>query len=582
MKRVFSLMIAFAMLLTLAACGGDDTAVSDVAEAAPNVVEMLDTDWYKDTPAQPGDVTQLPERAVYVELSNAADEKAGITVTNDIVYYEAGRDFTYGEGSAEDEHSAEEAAEHTVVTITKAGTYVLSGTLGRGQIAVDLGKDAKEDPNAVVTLVLNGVDVTCTVAPAVIFYNVYECGSDDVDTASYKVDTSAAGANVVIPDGSINQVRGSYVARIYKSVELSDDGKEVVASKKLHKYDAAFYSKMSMNINGGADNSGVLNIVAENEGLDSELHLTMNGGYVVINAGNDGINTNEDGVSVTTVNGGTLDIRCTGSTGEGDGIDSNGWLVINGGRVYAQACATSMDSGIDSDMGIYLNGGTVIASGNMLDRITGGSATYAVFSFREALKAGQHVYLKDMDGNLFMHSYMRNGGNNLIFAVDGMAAGDYTLWVDDVQMAHGGSMMGGMGFGGGRPNMGGFDPSQMQNFDPSKLEGMERPEGFDRGQMGGMEMPEGFDRSQMGGMEMPEGLDRSQMGDMKIPNDFDFGIVGGMPEGMELPEGMEMPQGGMDFGGRGQNGVSGELSEVFTIAEGGNRFSGITKYVPAE
>ena len=56
-----------------------------------------------------------------------------------------------------------------------------------GQIAVDLGEDAEEDPAAVVTLILNGVDITCTVAPAVIFYSVYECGSDDEDAATAAV-----------------------------------------------------------------------------------------------------------------------------------------------------------------------------------------------------------------------------------------------------------------------------------------------------------------------------------------------------------------------------------------------------------
>ena len=85
-------------------------------------------------------------------------------------------------------------------------------------------------------------------APAVIFYNVYECGSADTETAVKDVDTSAAGANVLIADGTVNNITGSYVARIYKpdSVELSEDGTEVVDSKKLHKYDGAFYSKMSM------------------------------------------------------------------------------------------------------------------------------------------------------------------------------------------------------------------------------------------------------------------------------------------------------------------------------------------------
>ena len=199
----------------------------------------------------------------------------------------------------EEAHTAEEAVAHTVVTITQPGTYRLSGTLSAGQVAVDLGEDAEEDPDAVVTLILDGVDITCTVAPAVIFYNVYECGSKDTETASPTVDTSAAGANVLLADGSVNTVTGSHMARIYK--EGTD--------KKLHKYDGAFYSKMSMNVDGESDESGTLNIIADNEGLDSELHLTINGGSIFITAQNDGINTNEDGVSVTTINGGRLSIN---------------------------------------------------------------------------------------------------------------------------------------------------------------------------------------------------------------------------------------------------------------------------------
>ena len=47
---------------------------------------------------------------------------------HDIVCYESGRDFTYGEGTEADEHTAEEAEAHTVVHITQPGTYALSGT----------------------------------------------------------------------------------------------------------------------------------------------------------------------------------------------------------------------------------------------------------------------------------------------------------------------------------------------------------------------------------------------------------------------------------------------------------------------
>lgn len=95
-----------------------------------------------------------------------AGADAAVYVGADIVYYEDGRDETYGEGAEEDAHTAEEAAAHTVVTITQPGTYRVSGTLSRGQLAVDLGEDAEEDPEAVVTLILDGADITCTVAPA--------------------------------------------------------------------------------------------------------------------------------------------------------------------------------------------------------------------------------------------------------------------------------------------------------------------------------------------------------------------------------------------------------------------------------
>ena len=52
---------------------------------------------------------------------------------------------------------------------------------------------------------------------------------------------------------------------------------------------------------------------------------------------------------------------------EGDGIDSNGWLVINGGCVVSNANPRA-DAGLDSDKGTLINGGTVIAFGSNMDR----------------------------------------------------------------------------------------------------------------------------------------------------------------------------------------------------------------------
>ncbi|MBQ2943746.1 MAG: carbohydrate-binding domain-containing protein [Ruminococcus sp.] len=449
MKKFSVFTILLCLMFILTACG----MTSDVTEP-----ENITTE------AQPTDSVLADDGVVDIGLDDediTVEAAASDTthIDKDIVYYEEGKDFTYGEGSDEDAHSEEEALAHTVVHITKAGTYRLSGKLSKGQIAVDLGDSAKENPEAVVTLILDGVDITCEVAPAIIFYNVYECGSDDADTASKDVDTTLTGANVIIADGSENTVNGSYVAKIYKpdSIVLSADGASVEDASKLHKYDGAFYSKMSMNINGGEEGTGVLTINAENEGLDSELHLTINGGIININSGNDGINTNEDGVSVTTVNGGVLNIKVTGETGEGDGIDSNGWLVINGGEVKAQACSTSADAGIDSDMGIHINGGTVVASGSMLDRFEDGGQNYVVFNLRQSLSDTEELSIKNSSDEAVATLFIENDCSVIVYSSSDLTDDTYTLYSGEEQVAVGSEgMAGGPGMPGMAPPDGAF------------------------------------------------------------------------------------------------------------------------------
>lgn len=260
-KRTISILCTAVLALSLASCGTtEETQTTTEPTASPS-----------ESASSTERVISLSDDEITLDGETIAEDDAGdVTVSHDIVYYEAGMGSDYGEGTEADEHSAEEAEAHTVVTIRSAGTYRLTGTLSQSQIAVDLGDEAKDDPDAVVTLILDNVDVTCTVAPALIFYNVYECADGDEETASSDVDTTAAGANVIIADDSVNNFNGSYVARIY----------ETGTTDKLHKYDGAFYSKMSMNIDGEADGTGVLNIVAENEGLGTEMHLTINGGTV--------------------------------------------------------------------------------------------------------------------------------------------------------------------------------------------------------------------------------------------------------------------------------------------------------------
>ena len=248
-------------------------------------------------------------------------------------------------------HSASEAFNNPVLHITGSGVYRLKGTW-TGQIWVEAGSE--EDDK--VALILDGVNVTCTVAPALVFKEVYECGPDDESTVAsswrtvgetlHSENGTNAGAIVVIADGTTNSFTGTNVYRMLKAEKKKDsvtaiDGTDVSQQKKRYKMDGAFYSFQSMVI-GGESNPGTgrLNITSTNyEGLDTEMHLLIDSGIVTVTAEDDGINVNEDDTSVFTMNGGSLTI----TSKNGDGIDSNGYIVLNGGTLDITAAQDTED-----------------------------------------------------------------------------------------------------------------------------------------------------------------------------------------------------------------------------------------------
>ena len=613
MKRIIPIFLA---LLLLAGCGSDTAAETTAAAGTPDVeapainyAELVAAD------ASPLPYTSRFDSETVISLSdegitvNGGEETDAVYTSHDIVYYEDRDTYDsgnpYGEGTDADKHTAEEADAHTVVNITAPGAYRISGTLSAGQLRIDLGDGAYEDPDAVVELILDGADITCTVAPAILFQNVYECdGNWDADNASSNVDTTAAGA-VLVLEGE-NTVNGSYVARIYKDKE---------GEKKLWKQDGAIYSYMSMNVEG----TGSLDLTAENEGLDTELHLTINGGNIVIRSGNDGINTNEDGVSVTTINAGSLHI-IAGLGDEGDGIDSNGYLVINGGVVVSSANPAA-DAGLDSDLGSYINGGTVIALGSTMDWAESDSQQVTMnLQFAQFQSSGSAVVVTREDGTVIFaydpsedevlgentrqyqgavisspnfqvgesyHVYLDGtvtgtdeGGMYDVTTVSGYSGGTQMMYTGtDVTMFGGPGSMGG-GFGGGqRPD--GMTEGEVPelpegetipaDWQPSDGARQDPPEGFD-GEMPtmpeGAEMPEGFDGEMPTMPDGEMGADfggRGQRGDGEAP---------GLPEGETMPADFDPSQMGQMPGA--SDGASAADSTLFYMQDKVNAFSGLT------
>lgn len=206
-------------------------------------------------------------------------------------------------------HTEDEAAENKVLHIKSGGTYILEGEW-KGQINIEIPDDET------VTLILNGINVECTVAPGIIFENAYECGGEYSDGFN----TDNAGVTVVLNENTENTVTG---CNVYRMLSTKYKNEETKVQKKVRKYDAAFYSKVTMNI-------------------------------------------------------------------EGDGVDSNGYIVIDGSTVNINGVFMP-DSALDSDSGIYYTSGEIYIDGESADKEPG---TYREISAARGFGKGDRDFPK--------------------------------------------------------------------------------------------------------------------------------------------------------------------------------------------
>ena len=100
---------------------------------------------------------------------------------------------------------------------------------------------------------MKGVNINCTVAPGLIFYNVYEIDDTEYEDSGSEISYSTAlglnfdnaGAKIIIADDSTNTVTGSHVAKCYK---YTVDGDTItVTTTKRAKYDLLYLASYFQN-----------------------------------------------------------------------------------------------------------------------------------------------------------------------------------------------------------------------------------------------------------------------------------------------------------------------------------------------
>lgn len=181
------------------------------------------------------------------------------------------------------------------VTLSGAGSYVLSGSCADGQVIVDTGDSDK------LQLVLNGLSLTCT-DHAPLFIR----GADKVF--------------VTLADGTQNTLADS------ASYSLSEEDGSV---------DGAVFSRADLTFNGG----GSLAVTARyHHGIVSKDDLVFTGGSYTITAADDGL----QGKDCVKIRDGTFDIDAGG-----DGVKSNNEEDAARGFVYLEGGSLTITAATD-------------------------------------------------------------------------------------------------------------------------------------------------------------------------------------------------------------------------------------------
>ena len=503
----------------------------------------------------------------------------------------------YEVGYEEEEATTIDVSEYNneTVSIKDEGTYIITGTASNVQILVD-ASDAKiqlvldganiTNTDSAVIFVNDADKVFVTLASG--SSNTLSCTSDIQSIGDVNVDgvifarcdltlngegtlnITAATGNGIVSKDDLAVTSGTYVIDAGNhgiqgkdSVRISsgslnitsgedaihsdndeDDGKGFIyiagGTIEISAGDDGIHAQTDLTIDGGT-----INIAKSYEGLEGHT-ITINDGDISVVSSDDGLNaaggndssgwgfddpmaSDEDAWII--INGGTLQV-----VANGDGIDSNGDLTVNGGYITVDGPSDSANGALDFGGTGTINGGTLIAVGSSgMAQNFGNTSTQASIYVATNSNVSGDVTLTDSDGNvLITYSPSKTYNSAVISSADLevgktyiVTLGDTSTEVELTDLIYGnpdgmGGMGGGQmgdhgGMGGGRQNSTNQDKQRpndqtdlQEGTAPSDLPEGTAPSDRQENQTPSGDMPNMGEGQQDG--QMPGGNQPSQMG----------------------------------------------------------------------
>lgn len=221
------------------------------------------------------------------------------------------------------------------------------------------------------------------------------------------------------------------------SFDCADDGLHGInvtvsgGTFEIRSGDDAVHADKELNVN-----AGTMDITQCYEGLEGE-NVLVNGGEIRIQASDDGINASggndgsgfggwdrgrefsASGSGTLTIAGGMVSVNAGG-----DGLDSNGSILISGGVTGVWAATTTGEGAIDFNGTGTISGGTlIVASTGGVMRDTAGLSGQTIMAFSASGNAGETVTLTDQNGSVLGTFTPGNGFDTLMVSSDRLQEG---------------------------------------------------------------------------------------------------------------------------------------------------------------